>query len=174
MRAPSTKEKVIHFIEAMGKRAKKAGRVYLTGGATAVLNGWRDTTIDVDLKLDPETDELFQAISAIKDELDINVELASPDNFIPPLPGWKERSLFIKNEGPLHFFHYDLYAQALSKIERKHEQDEKDVQEMLSRGLIQKEELLRYFKAIQPHLTRYPAIDPQEFEKKVREVLDDL
>ncbi len=41
------------FIEALGRVARAEARVYLTGGATAVLQGWRETTIDIDLKIDP-------------------------------------------------------------------------------------------------------------------------
>lgn len=171
MRSPSNKEKIKQFMEGLGHQTKKKGRVYLTGGATAVLLDWRETTIDIDIKPVPETDEIFRAIAALKNEIDINIELASPGEFIPPLPGWEERSVFIENQGPLHFFHYDFYAQALAKIERGHAQDQKDVHEMLSRGLIKRETLLSLFESIRPQLIRYPAIDAEEFESKVREAI---
>lgn len=158
-------------MEGLGQKTKKKGRVYLTGGATAVLLDWRETTIDIDIKPVPETDEIFQAIAALKNEIDVNVELASPGEFIPPLPGWEDRSIFIGDCGPLHFFHYDFYAQALAKIERGHAQDQKDVHEMISRGLIKREELLRLFEAIRPQLVRYPAIDADEFGEKVKEAI---
>ena len=58
------------------------------------------------------------------------------------------------------FRHFDLYAQALSKIERGHAQDEGDVREMFDRGLVDRVKLLEYFSAIEPRLYRYPAIDP--------------
>jgi hypothetical protein len=35
--------------------------MYLTGGSTAVLEGWREATVDVDLRFDPEADELLRA-----------------------------------------------------------------------------------------------------------------
>ncbi len=158
-------------MKELGRMTKKKGRVYLTGGATAVLLDWRDTTIDIDIKPVPETDEIFRAIAELKNDIDINIELASPGEFIPPLPGWEDRSILIKSEGSLHFFHYDPYAQALAKIERGHDQDQKDVHELLSRGLINRETLLSLFESIRPQLIRYPAIDPEEFEAKVREVL---
>lgn len=171
MRGPSNQEKIKKFMEGLGQQVKKPGRVYLTGGATAVLMNWRDTTIDIDIKPVPETDEIFQAIAALKNEIDVNIELASPGEFIPPLPGWEERSIFIEDQGPLHFFHYDLYAQALAKIERGHAQDQKDVQQMLTRRLIKRETLLSLFESIRPQLIRYPAIDAEEFEKKVKEAI---
>jgi hypothetical protein len=58
------------------------------------------------------------------------------------------------------FHHFDLYAQALAKIERGHSQDEADVREMLDRGLVDHAGLREYFAAIEPHLYRLPAIDP--------------
>lgn len=173
MRGSSNKEKIEKFMERLGKRIKKNGRLYLAGGATAVLLDWRNTTIDIDIKPVPETDEIFQAIASLKNEIGVNIELASPGEFIPPLPGWEERSVFIGEHGSLQFFHYDLYAQALAKIERGHAQDQKDVHEMFSRGLIKKETLLSLFESIRPQLIRYPAIDSEEFGAKVREATQD-
>ena len=62
--------------------------------------------------------ELFRDQSVPKGRLNINVEFASPDDFIPELPGWQERSRFIVREHSLDYFHYDFYAQCLAKIER--------------------------------------------------------
>lgn len=169
MRAETTKAKLEAFMVALGKRVRGPGRIYLTGGATAVLHGWRTMTIDVDLKPDPEPLGLFEAIATLKDELDINVELASPDQFIPPVPGWRERGLFIGREGPLEFFHYDPYGQALSKLQRRHERDLGDVHSFCRAGLIEKERLLDMFGLIKSQLIRYPAIDPASFEEAVIE-----
>jgi hypothetical protein len=45
-------------------------RIYLTGGSTAVIEGWRATTIDVDLRFEPEQDELLRELyDAIEPEL---------------------------------------------------------------------------------------------------------
>jgi hypothetical protein len=88
MGSEADKTKIENFMEAVGKRATGEGSVYLTDGATAVLHGWRPMTIDVDLKPDPEPGGFFEALAALKDEMDLNVELASPDQFIPPIPGW--------------------------------------------------------------------------------------
>lgn len=74
MRREVDAAKVRALIEEIGRRAKGAGNVYFTGGATAVLEGWRATTVDIDLKLDPEPAGIFQAIADLKEELEINVE----------------------------------------------------------------------------------------------------
>ena len=63
---------------------------------------------------------MFEAIALLQDELDLNVELTVPDQFVPPLPGWRERSPFIARYGEVDFYHYDFYGQALAKIERSH------------------------------------------------------
>lgn len=96
--------------ERIGKLAKELGRVvppgtrmYLTGGATAVLEGWRDSTVDI----------------------------ASPLDFLPALPGWQGRSRFRFREGNLEVFDFDLYSQALSKLERGFELDLEDVHNMV-------------------------------------------
>lgn len=150
-------------------RAEGTGRIYFTGGATAVLHAWREMTIDIDLKAEPEPAGLFEAIASLKDELDVNVELASPEDFIPAVPGWRERSLFIARHGPIDFFHYDPYGQALSKLQRWYDRDLSDVRSMAEHGLVSREKLRELFALIEPDLIRYPAIDPRSFREAVRE-----
>jgi hypothetical protein len=171
VRALAEADRIRRFMRALGQRAGGEARVYFTGGATAVLLGWRAATIDVDLELVPDRDELFRAIAELKNELQLNVELASPAHFIPELPGWHDRSVFITREGPLSFYHYDPYSQALSKIERGHVQDVADVTRMLETGLVEPSRLRQLFEAIEPRLYRYPAIDPASFRHAVDEAL---
>ena len=124
-------------------------------------------TVDVDLKLDPEPRGVFSAIAKAKDAMSVNVELAAPDDFIPALPGWRERSRFIARHGSVDYYHYDFHAQALAKIERGHEQDLSDVKHMGRLGLIRPTRLVELFDAIEAALVRYPAIDPPSFREKV-------
>ncbi len=156
-------------MRALGREADRDGRVYLTGGSTAVLLGWREGTVDIDLKFEPESDRLLRAIPLLKERLELNLELAAPDQFIPELPGWRARSKWITREGRLDFHHYDVYAQALAKIERGHAQDREDVAQMLARGLVDRAELQRLFDEIEPQLYRFPAIDPASFRRAVSE-----
>jgi hypothetical protein len=169
MRTETDLAKLKSFMLALGEQVRGGGRIYFTGGATAVLHGWRPMTIDIDLKPDPEPPGLFEALAALKDQLDINVELASPDQFIPPVPGWRERSLFIAKHGPVEFFHYDPYGQALAKLQRRHDRDLRDVDSLCRAGLIHKELLREMFSLIKPQLIRYPAVDPASFEAAVLE-----
>ena len=155
----------------LGRRATGPGDIYLTGGTTAVLFGWRDSTVDADLKLDPEPSGIFGAIAWLKDSLDINIELACPADFIPELPAWREHSVFIDKRGPVRFFHYDLRAQALAKIERGHGRDLSDVRAMFREGLVDATQLRAAFSAIEPALERYPALDAEVFREKLEEIL---
>jgi hypothetical protein len=169
MRAETDKARLTAFMRALGHRVSGDGGIYFTGGATAVMHGWRTMTIDVDLKPDPEPAGLFEALAVLKNELDINVELACPDQFIPAVPGWRERSLAIGRHGRLDFYHYDLYGQALSKLQRGHPRDLLDVRAMLRQGLVQTDRLQGMFELIEPDLIRYPALDPASFRAAVAE-----
>ena len=174
MRRLAQREDINRFVTALGRRATEQTRLYFTGGATAVLLGWRASTIDVDIHIVPDDDRLLRALPELKESLELNVELACPAHFIPELPGWQERSLFITQEGKLSFFHYDLYAQALAKIERGHALDVADVEQMFRRAYIEPVQLKNLFETIVPQLYRYPAIDPPAFRRALEKMIADL
>ena len=171
MRELADAERIRRFMDSLGREAEREVRLYFTGGATAVLLGWRLTTIDVDIRVIPEDDRLFRALPTLKETLRINVELACPADFIPELPGWQDRSPFIELRGMVSFHHHDFYAQALAKIERHHAQDVVDLQEMLRRKLVGPGELSRFFEQIEPLVYRYPAIDPATFRRTVQDAV---
>ncbi len=171
MRELATAARIRDFMRRLGEAARADARIYLTGGATAVLLGWRETTIDVDIKPVPDRDDIFRALPELKESLGLNVELASPDLFIPAVPGWEGRSPFVAREGRIDWHHFDFYSQALAKIERGHDRDRLDVREMLQRGLVEPARLRESYDAIRPLLYRYPAIDPGAFEEKVNKAL---
>jgi len=158
-------------MRALGERAEAESRVYLTGGATAVLVGWREQTIDADILIVPDSDRLLRAIPELKESLRINVELACPAHFIPELPGWEERSRFIERHGKVSFHHYDFYAQALAKVERGEQKDLGDVGEMIARGLVEPARAWELFRQIESSLYRFPAIDPGRFRRALAEAL---
>lgn len=157
----------------LGRATRQPARIYFTGGASAVLLEWRASTIDVDLDIQSESDDVLRAIPQLKEHLRINVELAAPSHFIPELPAWESRSPIVR-KGQLDFFHYDFYSQALSKIERSHARDVTDVREMHARRLIDPQTLLDLFKSIEPQLYRFPAIDPRAFRRAVDHTIAEL
>jgi hypothetical protein len=75
--------------------------------------------------------------------------------------------LDIARHGPVEFFHYDPYGQALAKLQRRHDRDLRDVHSFCRAGLIHKQSLREMFTLIKPQLIRYPAVDPASFESAV-------
>lgn len=170
MRRLATADRIRAFLEVLGRSARQPAKTYLTGGATAVLEGWRESTVDVDVLFVPD-DELLRAVPQLKEELELNVEVAAPLHFIPVAPGWEDRSPFVVQEGTVSVHHFDLVAQALSKVERGHAKDLDDVHAMLGRRLITPAAVRDAFDAIEAELYRYPAIDPPSFRRAVEDLL---
>ena len=173
MRAPVNRERIDKLMDRLGRAASAPVRVYLVGGSSAVLVGWRDATIDVDIAMRPHDDALLRAIPECKNALDVNIELASPADFIPLPAGWEDRSPLIARRHHVDFHHFDFYSQALAKLERGHRQDTADVRAMVDRELIEPTRVRRYFEEIEPQLYRFPAIHPPAFRKAVAAMLVD-
>ena len=171
MRPNVDQQKIEEFMTLIGRAAKGPGRIYFAGGASALLIGWRKSTVDVDIRLDPEPAGIFQAIVEIKRSLSVNVELASPQDFLPPLPGWQSRSVYIGKKGQVYFYHYDFTAQAMSKLSRGYRRDIDDVKEMFKQGLFSLETLSNSLDAIEPELIRFPSLDPKDVRSKVEKFI---
>jgi hypothetical protein len=131
-----TRDDLAALMQELARRAPGRGtyRVYVVGGGTAVWAGWRDSTIAADLH--SETDAIFRDIQAIKEELQINIEFARPEQFVPPLAGSEERHRLIETIGKVTFFHYDPYAQLLSKVVRGFNRDVQDARRFLDSGWV--------------------------------------
>jgi hypothetical protein len=167
LRNAADAERIARLARELGRVVPPGTRMYLTGGATAVLEGWRDSTVDVDVRFEPDSDDALSRIRDLKEELSLNVELASPLDFLPPLPEWQERSRFRFREGNLEVFDFDPYSQALSKLQRGFELDLADVRSMVDSGQVDPERLLELFEAIEPELFRFPAVDPKSLRTAV-------
>jgi hypothetical protein len=110
---------------------------------------------------------LLRHVPALKERLGLNVELVSPSDFIPELPGCP--CLF--SEGLLDVRNYDPYSQALCKLERAFAHDLADVDSMLRSHMVDRSRALELFRTIEPLLFRYPAIDPGSFRARVERML---
>jgi hypothetical protein len=170
MRNQTNSDGIRRFMRELGSRVKKPLRIYLTGGATCVLHGWRNTTVDIDFKPVPDLGEVYEIIAQLKNELRLNIEIASPDNFLPALPGWEDRSEIIETVGTVGFYHYDPYSQILSKIARGFEQDLVDAKNMLATHSPDK--LRELFETIRPQLIRYPAVEEKILSNKLSKFLE--
>lgn len=119
---------------ARSAQSKRTYRVYLVGGGTAVLEGWRESSIDADLYA--KQDDIFRDVQAIKERLRVNIELVRPEDFVPPLDGSESRHVFIETVGQVSFYHYDPYAQLLSKIVRGFARDVTDAGALVASGMV--------------------------------------
>jgi Nucleotidyltransferase of unknown function (DUF6036) len=160
-------ERIKRLARELGRVVPPGTRMYLTGGATAVLEGWRESTVDIDVRFEPDSDAALERIRDLKEELALNVELASPLDFLPPLPDWQERSRFRLREGNLEVFDFDPYSQALSKLQRGFDLDLKDVRSMVESGQVEPARLLALYGEIEDELFKFPAVDPTSLRSAV-------
>lgn len=156
-------------MKALARSAPRAGsyRVYFVGGGTAVLKGWRSSTLDIDLYADKK--EIFHDVQAIKERLHLNIEFARPEDFVPPLAGSKDRHVFIETLGKVSFYHYDPYSQLLSKLVRGFDRDMLDARSFLDSGTVDAAKFRALVNGI-PDATysKYPALS----RRAVREAVD--
>lgn len=171
VRPDADRKRLGELLEALGRSVWDPHTLYLVGGTSAIVEGWRASTRDVDVLAVPDSDELLQGIRRLKDELDINVETASPLDFLPPLEGWRDRSPWVAQHGALTVRHLDFRLQALAKVERGFDQDVADVEAMLARGLVSADALREGLAEMEPRLFRFPAVDPVRFAARLEGIL---
>jgi len=168
MRRRLTRELLDALMEELARsaRRKKTYRIFLVGGGTAVREGWRESTIYADLYA--EQDEIFRDIQNIKERLQLNVEFARPEDFVPPLAGSEGRHIFLKNICSVGFYHYDPYAQLLSKVVRGFARDLADARQFLASGMVDPERFKSLVHDIPgPVYSKYPALSPQAVQEAV-------
>jgi len=172
LRRPVDRSRIELFLQSLGERYRRPGRLYLVGGTTLVFEGLRQQTIDIDVVMAVAPEDhgaLIQAIRELKDLLDVNVEEASPGDFIPLPAGYADRHEFVGRFEQLDVFHFDLYSTALGKIERGRRQDLVDVVLLLQNRRIEWARLEGFFQEILPQMgLRSLRQDPKEFEKNFR------
>jgi Nucleotidyltransferase of unknown function (DUF6036) len=159
-------------MKALARSAARRGsyRVYFVGGGTAVLAGWRDSTIDADLYSD--NDEIFHDVQAIKERLQLNIEFARPEDFVPALSGSASRHVFVETVGKVSYYHYDPYAQLLSKVVRGFNRDMLDASSFVKSGMVDPKRFRSLVNAIpEAAYAKYPALSRRAVLEAVDEFL---
>lgn len=172
MRRELTRDALRELMRELARTAPtgESFRVYIVGGGTAVLEGWRASTIDADLWA--EREEVFRDVQAIKDRLRLNIELVRPEQFVPPLAGTDDRHVFIERVGRIDFFHYDPYAQLLSKIVRGFRKDVLDARHLLESGMVDPDRFRGLVREIPDSAwARYPTLSREAVFAAVDEAL---
>lgn len=145
-------------------------QVFIVGGGTAVLEGWRAATVDADLFAEGEA--VFRDIQGIKDRLKLNIEFVRPEHFVPSLPGSADRHRFIERVGNVDFFHYDPYAQLLSKVVRGFRKDLIDAEHFVKSGMVEPDRFRELVRDIpEAAYARYPNLSRESVLAAVEEVL---
>jgi hypothetical protein len=181
MRQHVTKADIEKFLHALGKAFRKPGRLYLAGGAALVHLGIRSgSTMDIDVTIEATSeDEMVTAIRRLVDQMQINVEFASPGDFIPLPAQWMAQAKYVGRYGSVDVFYFDFYSLALSKISRGNDRDLIDVKLLLQQKLITLEELDRAYNEVLPRVGKRPYLNlnPQKFAERyamVRQQLEQL
>lgn len=101
MREAADAEKIERLARELGRVVPPGTQMYLTGGATAVLEGWRDSTVDIDVRFDPDSDAALERIRDLKEDLAVNVGNMVDSGQVEPT---KLRELFEAIEPELYLF----------------------------------------------------------------------
>lgn len=175
MRNELTRARLLSLMRELAKTAPRRGphRVYLVGGGTAVYLGWRASSLDADLCSDRE--DVFRDIQGIKERLNVNIDFTRPEDFVPPLQKTEERHVFIDKIGTVTFYHYDPYAQLLSKVVRGFRRDLEDARKFVSSGMVDRARLRALVGAIpDAAYARYPSLSRAAVERALAAFLAEI
>jgi hypothetical protein len=119
VRERADRARIDRLLRTIGRRLRRPVRLYLVGGTIVVDRGLRADTFDVDFVAradDPAAlDEFERLVPILKDELQTNLEPASPGDFIPVPSNVLDRAQYVRSYGQLTVYHYDLPTTIISK-----------------------------------------------------------
>ncbi len=174
MRQGVDKAAIESFLQQLGKTFRKPARLYLVGGAALVHMGVRSGfTQDIDVQVSGAGEgDLIVAIQRMIERMQINVEFASPVDFIPLPKQWELHARFVGRYGTIDVFYFDFYSIALSKMERGNNRDIEDVKLLVQQGIIDLAELDNAYQEVLTQLGkgRYPRITPKRFIERYQAV----
>ncbi len=155
----------------MGRHSQQPARLYLVGGAVLIDLGLRATTLDVDFVAeadDPRAlEELEDAIRHLKDEMDINVEPASPADFLPIPSTALGQSRYVDRFGSLSVYYYHLPSLVISKAARALERDLDDVERLVRSGEVAWSDVEETWRGMRASRSGWLRHEPAEIEKRL-------
>jgi hypothetical protein len=176
MRQRVGQQQIEQFLIQVG-RTRQSGRLYLTGGAALVHRGIRPgQTLDIDINITIDPTNLMAQIAQLKQKMNINIEFASPGDFIPLPTQWEARSAFIQRYGQVDAFYFDWYSIALSKMQRANQQDTIDVQLLVRQGYVGVSELDLLYQDVlnkigkPPYDRLLPNLSQQQFSQQYQAI----
>lgn len=141
------------FLDGVGRRVRDPVRLYIAGGAEAVILGIRPTTLDIDVTLDaddPQAERRAErVVEDVAERVGVVVEWSDPTMFLPiPRAAALKRSPWHRTVGQVRVHQFDLVSVALGKIGRGTERDLADVDAYLDRGLIRWPDVETLWRAV--------------------------
>jgi hypothetical protein len=159
------------FLTALGRRVRRPVLFYLVGGCVLIEFGLRVATFGIDYVAEADDpaalDELEQAIRVLKDELDINVEPASPADFLPLPRSVLSRSRFVEQHGRVEVFYFHLPSQVIAKAARGLEQDLADAERLVRAGEVTWADVEATWQEVRSSPTGWLRYEPDEIEKRL-------
>ena len=133
--------------------------------------GLRVATLDIDYLADADDPaalaELEQAIRALKNELDLNVEPASPADFLPIPPSALQWSRYVASHGAVSVYYYDLASQVIAKAARGLEQDLADAESLILQGHVAWPDVEERWRQIRASPTGWLRHEPHDVERRL-------
>lgn len=173
MRQPVERSTIEAFLQELGRRVRRPGKLYLTGGAALVHAGLRGegaATAAIDLKLDTANEEEVQdALRQLQDQLHIDLKLVWPGDFLPEPPAWEAGSQYVGRYGALEVFSVDFVFLALAKVARGSERDLGDLEALAQSSVVTQQALQAAAETIRPYLGhgRFFNVDLQRFDAQL-------
>jgi len=164
-------EEVMRFLEKLGEVHQEKAVLYLIGGGALCLLGNPRRTADIDFSLTSlaGNKSLVDSMLAVADELRIELEVITLEEFVPVPEGSSQRHIFVRRFGGIELFIYDPYAIALSKLARGLETDIQDVLFLLEAEIIDIEKLAYFVEQALP-VAWEKDVDPDDLKLYLGEV----
>lgn len=167
MRPNVDRQTIERFLTELGRHFRQNGRLYLVGGAALIHAGVRpgSSATAQHIYFEVASGDMYQTINRLKQQLNINVEFASPGDFIPLPHNWQSLSRYAGRYGSIDVFYFDFYSIALSKIDRGNTRDLQDVALLLQQQVITLPELDRAAQEVAAQMGKgnYKRLDPDAF-----------
>jgi hypothetical protein len=166
------------FVTALGWLLRRPIRFYLVGDSVMVELGLRGSTLDIDYVADSDDPaalaELEQAVRALKEELDVNVEPASPADFLPIPRSVLDRSRFVGRYGSVDLFYYHPPSLVIVKVARGLELDLADAERLIRAGEVEWSDVEATWREIRASPTGWVRYEPDVIEARLQVLRDRL
>ena len=131
------RDRIIAFLDALGKRYLHPARLFLLGGSALCLLGNPRPTLDIDYVGDDLTKYALQkSMETLAHKMYLDIEAVPIAQFIPMPAGEEERSLPAGKFGGIDVFILDPYCIVLSKLKRGFDTDMEDVVFLMNRNMV--------------------------------------